>query len=429
MTKLSSGTLSPGPLVEVTETIGELDEPSYAEVIRVGYRVDWTDEDDRRSVHRYFPKERHAGTTPSRRITRTKVQRLGFAYALGMQANPLSLAPRSIFRRIIDASDERDFEASIDQYLRAVADAASSFAATNQVNLALEEILTNIRPLFDGVQPHEQVDAVRFAPSELSNSSLMRALEPSFDLGNELGYVPRSRLGMTLTQTLGVSEVLATTGDGNGIVAIDDLGDGLDAATAQHLAATAVHRTGQCWITTRLGGVAEAFEPSEVVRLSRHRDGRRRWRQGWTHKTKQDRKLVRNWYRLLAPVLNHRAIAVVEGPSDFAALHALCLILGRKVAPMGSSEPRTGHSQCGGTGIWWRPRKYSSWLSTLQTWASTRLPSLTETRMSRTILTRPARKRRFRSSDFPRESQSKRRFWTVFQSLRSSTRFRRLVTY
>ena len=322
--------LESSTLVAATETISEIDEPHCTDVVRFGYRVDWTDEDDQQRVQRYFPKEGRAGITPFRRVTRTKIQRLGFAYALGMQANPLSLAPRSIFRRIIDASDEMDFESSIHQYLRAVADAASSFAATNQVNLALEEILTNVRPLFDGVQPHEQVNSVRFAPSELSNSSLMRALEPSFNLGDELGYVPRSRLGTTVTQSLGVSEALASTVDRNGIVAIDDLGDGLDAATAQHLAATAINRTGQCWITTRSGAVAEAFEPSEVVRLSRHSDGRRRRHQGWTHDTKQDRKLVRNWYRLLAPALNYRAVAVVEGPSDFAALHALCLILSRK---------------------------------------------------------------------------------------------------
>lgn len=317
-------------LVEATESISEIDEPRYAEVMRLGYRADWTDEDDAQRVLRYFPKYGRAGTAQLARATRTKIQRLGFAHTFGIQTNPLSLAPRSMFRRIIDASDQSDFEASMNQYLSAVADAATSFATTDQVNRALEDILINVKSLCDGFQPQELVDSVRFTPTELSKSSLMRALEPSFDLGDELGHIPRSRLGTTLTQSLGISEVLASTRDRTGIVAIDDLGDGLDSATAIHMATVAVQGAGQSWITTRSGAVAEAFEPSEVVRLSKHRDGNRRWNQGWSHNDKQDRKLVRNWYRVLAPVLNYRAVAVVEGPSDFAALHALSLILGRK---------------------------------------------------------------------------------------------------
>lgn len=317
-------------LVEVTETINEIDDPRFSEVVRIGYRVDWTDEDDQQRVLRYFPKEGRAGTAQFSRVTRTKIQRLGFAYTFGIQTNPLSLAPRSIFRRIIDASDQNDFEASMDQYLSAVADAALSFATTDQVNRALDEILMNAKPLFDCFQPQEQVDSVTFTPTELSKSSLMRALEPSFDLGDELGHVPRSRLGTSLTQSLRISEVLALMGDRKAIVAIDDLGDGLDPAATNHLAATAINHAGQCWITTRSGAIAEAFQPSEVVRLSRDGDGHRRWHQGWAHKTKQDRRLVRNWYRCLAPVLHYRAVAVVEGPSDFAALQTLSIVLSRK---------------------------------------------------------------------------------------------------
>lgn len=317
-------------LVEESESISELDNPRYTEVIRLGYRMDWNDEDDIQRVQRYYPKYGGARGAQLTRTRRTKIQRLGFAYTLGIQTNPLSLAPRSIFRRIIDECNQDDFEASTNQYVDAVADSATVFSSADEVRRALRDVLAHTRPSRDDLDPAEHADTVIFTPTELSHSSLLRALEPSFFLGDELGHVPRSRLGTTLTQSLGISEALATTGNVDGILAIDDLGDGLDAATAQHLATAAINRTGQCWITTRFGAIAEAFDPSEVVRLSLRKDGKRKPHQGWTHETKQDRKLVRNWYRVLAPVLSHRAVAVVEGPSDFAALHALGLILGRR---------------------------------------------------------------------------------------------------
>lgn len=318
-------------LVEESESISELDNPRYAEVIRLGYRMDWNDEDDIQRVQRYYPKYGGARAAQLTRTRRTKIQRLGFAYTLGIQTNPLSLAPRSIFRRIIDECNQDDFEASTNQYVDAVADSATVFSSADEVRRALRDVLAHTRPSRDDLDPAEHADTVIFTPTELSHSSLLRALEPSFFLGDELGHVPRSRLGTTLTQSLGISEALATAGNVDGILAIDDLGDGLDAATAQHLATAAINRTGQCWITTRFGAIAEAFDPSEVVRLSLRKDGKRKPHQGWTHETKQDRKLVRNWYRVLAPVLSHRAVAVVEGPSDFAALHALGLIVGREL--------------------------------------------------------------------------------------------------
>ena len=317
-------------LVEESESISKLDKPQFVEVIRLGYRVDWTDEDDIQRVQRYYPKFGRDQVAQLTRVTRTKIQRLGFAYTLGIQGNPLSLAPRSMFRRIINAYDQDDFERSTERYVSGVANAATEFSSAHEVRQALKDVLTQIRPLSDDIEPVEHADSMIFTPTELSRSSLLRALEPSFYLGDELGHLPQSRIGTTLLQSLGVSEVLATAERENGIFAIDDLGDGLDAATAQYLATTAINRAGQCWITTRSGAIAEAFEPSEVVRLNLRSDGSRKPHQGWTHETHHDRKLVRNWYRVLAPALSYRAVAVVEGPSDFASLHALGLVLGRK---------------------------------------------------------------------------------------------------
>ena len=51
------------------------------------------------------------------------------------------------------------------------------------------------------------------------------------------------------------------------MLAIDDLGDNLDAASAVHLSFAVRQSAAQVWVTTHNPSVAEVFEPQEVVRL------------------------------------------------------------------------------------------------------------------------------------------------------------------
>jgi hypothetical protein len=106
-------------------------------------------------------------------------------------------------------------------------------------------------------------------------------------------------------------------------VAVDDYGEGLDAAATQHLAATLRRAANQVWLSTRRPHAAEAFSPEEVVRLTRDAGGHRRVFYGRIPKTKSERLAARHWSLQLLPALTSGAVIVMEGPHDRAALTAL----------------------------------------------------------------------------------------------------------
>ena len=155
----------------------------------------------------------------------------------------------------------------------------------------------------------------------------MRSLDATFDFGDGAGSLPLWRQGQSLESVLKVAEVVAAVAQSEPILAIDDLGDGMDMAAAAHIAAELRNRAGQVWITTRHAAVAEVFEPREVIRLGRKTDGSAFVRLGRQPTGKADAIVLRHWYRNILPALSYRAVVVVEGPDDFSALRALALSL------------------------------------------------------------------------------------------------------
>jgi hypothetical protein len=115
---------------------------------------------------------------------------------------------------------------------------------------------------------------------------------------------------------------MATAGE-QGIVVVDDFGEGLDGAAAQHLAATLRRSARQVWLSTRRTQVIEAFPLEELVRLGRDPVAARRVYYGRMPKSKTERLAVRHWASQLAPALTSRVAVVVEGPHDRAALTSL----------------------------------------------------------------------------------------------------------
>ena len=135
------------------------------------------------------------------------------------------------------------------------------------------------------------------------------------------------RRGSTTGTLFWIAEVLALSSIGRTILAIDDLGDGLDPAASAHLATLMRRSGGQAWVTTRVAGAAEVFEPEEVVRLGKDAGGTRHAKQGIQPSTKAETVAAKHWHRSLLPALSYRSVVVVEGPNDFAALHSLALRL------------------------------------------------------------------------------------------------------
>jgi len=157
--------------------------------------------------------------------------------------------------------------------------------------------------------------AVRFRPDDGSLSALLRAVQPALEL-DEAGLLTLSSHGSTAAALLASAEalLLAASVD-RALVLGDDFGDGLDAATGEHLAAVLRAQSAQVWLTTRRPEVARAFAPGELVRLVR--DGGARAH----HLVPQpaDKKEVavrRLLHAQLLPALTAPAVAITEGPHD-----------------------------------------------------------------------------------------------------------------
>lgn len=99
------------------------------------------------------------------------------------------------------------------------------------------------------------------------------------------------------------------------IVLSDDFGDALDAATAEHLAAVVRARAGQVWLATRRPEAARAFDPGELVRLTRH-GGNRAYHALVEPTDKKEIAVRRLLHTQLLPALTAPVIAIVEGPHD-----------------------------------------------------------------------------------------------------------------
>jgi hypothetical protein len=165
-------------------------------------------------------------------------------------------------------------------------------------------------------------EVIKFLPEGGSISGLLRTLNASLDLPSGVGTFPLHRQGSTVATLISVAQALATAGKG-GVIAVDDFGEDLDAASGQYMAATLRSSSAQCWIATRRSQVAEAFEPEELIRLARGGGGTRTVHYGKAPKTKPERLAARHLNLQILPAIASRAVVILEGPHDSAALRAL----------------------------------------------------------------------------------------------------------
>ena len=317
---------SRGLIVDELEVPNQVDNIAYEWVLRLGYWAEWLDSDDRVDDWVFYPKLSDPPSNSFVRARRRDIERLGFSQLRWSGTKVLDLAPRGVFRGVINDSDGSDFASSLDQYVNDVAQAATQFGRSAQVESALKAVISPLEELLDLTDPNVS-NIIKFAPETGSVSGLLRSLWPSADLGNGAGILPIWRQGSTTTSLFRVAEALASNRTAESILAIDDLGDGMDAASSAHLAAAIRSSSEQVWVTTRLPAVAEVFEPQEVLRMGIDQGGRRVAVPGTRPTTKAEAAMSKHWYRNLLPALSYRSAVVVEGPNDFAALHALALRL------------------------------------------------------------------------------------------------------
>lgn len=324
-------------LLTEVEAPNSVDQADYEWVLRLEYRARWMPAEERCEEWVHYPKDSDPDADAFIHARRQDVEALGFRVLRWGGTRILDLGPHSDFREVIERVDGDDFSGALARYVQDVTNAAGQFAHSAQVKAALEEIVRPLRDLLD-LKAQDLSQLFQFAPEGGSTSGLLRSLAPSLDLEDGAGRLPTWRRGSTTGSLFRIAEALSLLSQGDRIVAIDDLGDGLDAGSAAHLAMIIRRAAGQAWVTTRVAAVAEMFEPQEVARLGKGVDASRVIRQGAPPKTKGEAIAAKHWHRNLLPALTYRAVVVVEGPNDFAALHALALRLSKE---QGSVLPAT----------------------------------------------------------------------------------------
>jgi len=299
----------------------QIDKEKYGFIVRLCYRAVWDEREDHAEHWVDYPKTSDPDEGRFDRVARADRELLPFAIAHG-RGRALDLGMRGGFRRLVERADGGDFHDATERLEERIGELAGKFSTTAQMSASLEQMLSPVR-IGLGLEGVPAAEIVRFLPEGGSLTGLMRSLGPAVDLRDGVGFLPLHRHGSTLSAMLGVAQALATVGSG-GIVAVDDFGESLDNATTLHLAATLRHSASQVWLSTRRAGAAEAFTPTELVRLTRI-GGRRIAHHGRLPKTRQERLVARQRSLQLLPAVGSRAVIVVEGPHDRAALEALAI--------------------------------------------------------------------------------------------------------
>lgn len=297
-----------------------IDRDQYDLVVRICYRATWDPNEEQGQHIVYYPKGADADAGQFERLGRAEREALPFV-SLETRSRPLDIGTRGEFRRLVEGAVGGDFSKALEALETEVGTLAGQFSATAQMSDALEAVLKPLRRLL-GVGDVSASNIIRFLPEGGSLSGLLRSLAPAVDLQDGLAAVPLYRHGSTLTATLAVAQALARAGDA-GVVAIDDLGEGLDSATAQHLGATLRRTASQAWVSTRRPDAAQAFRPDELVRLARDGAGLRKAFYGRAPKTRPELIAARHWHLQLLPAMASRAVGVLEGPHDTASLTAV----------------------------------------------------------------------------------------------------------
>ena len=311
-------------LIPETDAPEETDEDHLEWVLRIGYWARWLSQEEPPDEWVFYPKESLPESDSFTHARRHDIESLEFSLLQWSGSNILDLGSRGNFRRVINKADGNDFTESVEQYVREVSKAAEQFSESHQVRLALESVIAPLRELLRIPATNDVSQLLQFAPEGGAPSGLLRSLGPTIDVGDVTGGLPAQRRGSTTATLFRLAETLALSSKA-GLIAIDDLGDGLDAASAAHLATRIRRSAGQAWVTTRVPAVAEIFEPQEVVRLGRDASGARFACQGKQPANKMESVTAKHWHRNLIPALSYRSVVVVEGPDDFAALHNLAL--------------------------------------------------------------------------------------------------------
>ncbi|WP_205626348.1 hypothetical protein [Mycolicibacterium conceptionense] len=265
---------------------------------------------------------------------------------------PLQLRAEGALRRLVDERDAEGASAAFRALEQSVAAATAALAAHPTISATVDDVL-QVGGLSQRLADTAiTAEAVRFQPEDGSLSALLRTVQPALEL-DDAGLLGLQNHGSTTSAVLAAAEalLLATTTH-HAVVLGDDFGDGLDAATSEHLAASLRAVAAQVWLSTRRPEVARAFVPAELVRLARLGGVRSHHRLSAPADKKEIavRRLV---HTQLLPALTAPVVAIVEGPHDLTTFTAADRYYGNARPPLAAVGVRVvsaDNGSGGGTG-------------------------------------------------------------------------------
>jgi hypothetical protein len=234
---------------------------------------------------------------------------------------PLQLRSGGVFRGMVTEKDADAVQAAITRLGDDVTAAAGKIASVKPVQEVLNSILDGGAACVLGMPAPNPAGQVGFIADDGSVDVLLRRLQPALAL-DEAGPLPLQAHGSTATGVLAVAEAMTAADIAGAVVLADDFGDDLDAASGEFLAAVLRRTGGQVWLSTRRPEVVRAFDPTEVLRLTRSH-GERRHHQLAATTDKKARLARRQLHLLLLPAMTTRSVALLEGPHDLEGYGAV----------------------------------------------------------------------------------------------------------
>jgi hypothetical protein len=247
---------------------------------------------------------------------------------------PLQLRPGGVFRRMLTEKDADAVQAAITELGGDVTAAAGKIVTVKPVQEVLNSILDDGTACVLGMPDPNPAGRVGFVTDDGSLDALLRRLQPSLAL-DEAGPLPLPAHGSTVTGVLAVAEAMTAADIAGTVVLADDFGDDLDAASGEFLASVLRRAGGQVWLSTRRPEVVRAFDPTEVIRLTRSHGGRRHHQLAVTT-DKKARLARRQLHLLLLPAMTTRTVALLEGPHDLEGYGA---VAERRLTDSGTLPP------------------------------------------------------------------------------------------
>jgi hypothetical protein len=289
-------------------------DPSADQCVRLTYRLTYDADADLLEAFIYYPVRSDPAMSQYSRVpaaTRRALPILGLN-----SAQPLQLRAGAALRRILDAREPDAANVAFTALSDAVGSAVAGLSADAAVAGAVDQVLqtagTGMR-LGDTAVTAEDVG---FVPDDGTVAALLRTLQPALRL-DQAGPLALSRHGSTAMAVLSAAEAMLLANLPGAVVLADDFGDQLDAAAAEHLAALLRARSGQLWLSTRRPEAARAFEPTELVRLTRH-GGVRAHHQLDKITDRKALPAMRQLHTQLLAAMSARTVAITEGPHDVA---------------------------------------------------------------------------------------------------------------